>query len=527
MSKKFPVAHIDDLQDGDMKQVEVGGLKILLTRLDGTFFAMGGECSHYGGPLAEGVLSGMHVTCPWHQARFHIKTGELASPPALDSMARFETTVERDQVLVILPESATGTIPPAMVKRDAKADSRTFVILGGGAAGNAAAQKLRQVAYQGRILLISQESRVPYDRTALSKGYLSGDMEAESLPLRNDAFYNEADIELMLGKKVSQINTSSKTIIFGYGESLTYDALLVATGGKPLELDIPGAGLENVFTLRSPEDAGRIMDAAGRSSEVVVVGTGFIGMETAASLRKRGLAVTVVGPGSVPLEKTLGPEVGGMLQQIHEEKGVSFRLERKVTSLKGEGRVTEVVLDNGDRLPAGLVLVGIGVRPATDFLQGVPINPDGSVTVDKYLSLGNDLYAAGDIARFPDWRTQELIRIEHWQLAELHGFTAALNMSGQQEEFKGVPFFWTEQFDTYLYYVGHVHAWDEIVWHGKVQDRTFVAFYVKNGQVLGALGCGYDHGMAYIAELMRVGQMPSPAELRAGKTDLFEHLKLA
>jgi NADPH-dependent 2,4-dienoyl-CoA reductase/sulfur reductase-like enzyme/nitrite reductase/ring-hydroxylating ferredoxin subunit len=523
MSKKFVVAHIDDMQDGDMKQVEVGGLKILLTRLDGTFFAIGGECSHYGGPLAEGVLSGLHVTCPWHQARFHIKTGELASPPALDSMASFETRVEKDKVIVVLPENAVGTITPAMVKRNAQADSRLFVILGGGAAGNAAAQKLRQVAYQGRILLVSQELRVPYDRTALSKGYLSGDLEAASLPLRNDAFYQEADIELMLGKKVHQVNTASKTIIFEYGESLAYDALLVATGGQPRELDIPGAGLDNVFTLRTPEDAERIIHTATQTPEVVVVGTSFIGMETAASLRKRGLAVTVIGPR--PFEKTLGPEVGGMFRQIHEEKGVLFRLGRKVTRLEGEGRVKEVVLDNGERLPAGLVLVGIGVRPATDFLQGVPTNPDGSVTVDKYLSLADGLYAAGDIARFPDWRTKELIRIEHWQLAELHGFTAALNMSGQQEEFRGVPFFWTEQFDTYLYHVGHVHAWDEIIWHGKVQDRNFVAFYVKNGQVLAAAGCGYDHGMAYITELMRVGRLPGPADLRAGKTDLLAHLK--
>jgi NADPH-dependent 2,4-dienoyl-CoA reductase/sulfur reductase-like enzyme/nitrite reductase/ring-hydroxylating ferredoxin subunit len=525
MPKKFMVARITDLQDGDMKEVEVGGLKILLTRLDGTFFAIGGECSHYGGPLAEGVLSGMHVTCPWHQARFHIKTGELASPPALDSMARFETRVEGDKVFVILPEKASGTVPPAMVKRNAEADSRLFVILGGGAAGNAAAQKLRQVAYQGRILLVSRESRVPYDRTTLSKGYLSGDMEAASLPLRTEAFYREADIELMLGKKVSQVNTASKTIIFDYGESLAYDALLVATGGQPRELDIPGAGLDNVFTLRTPEDADRIMKAATQNPEVVVVGTGFIGMETAAALRKRGLTVTVIGPGAVPFEKTLGPEVGGMIRQIHEEKGVSFRLGRKVTRLEGKGRVTEVVLDNKERLPAGLVLIGIGVRPATDFLQGVPINPDGSVTVDKHLSLADGLYAAGDIARFPDWRTGELIRIEHWQLAELQGFTAALNMTGQQEEFKGVPFFWTEQFDTYLYHVGYADTWDEIVWHGKVQDRTFVAFYVKNGQVQAAAGCGYDHGMAYITELMRVGRLPGPAELRAGKGDLFAHLK--
>jgi NADPH-dependent 2,4-dienoyl-CoA reductase/sulfur reductase-like enzyme/nitrite reductase/ring-hydroxylating ferredoxin subunit len=525
MSQKFVVAHIDDLQDGDMKEVEVGGIKILLTRLDGTFFAIGGECSHYGGPLAQGVLSGMHVTCPWHQARFHIKTGELLAPPALDSMSRFETRVEKDKVIVILPEKAAGTTPPAMVKQNTQADPRLFVILGGGAAGNAAAQKLRQVAYQGRILLISQESRAPYDRTSLSKGYLSGDLEAASLPLRQETFYREADIELRLGQKVNQVNTDTKTIIFGYGESLAYDALLLATGGVPRQLDIPGAGLDNVFTLRSPDDADRIINAAAHTSEVVVVGTSFIGMETAAALRKRGLTVTVVGRKSVPFEETLGPEVGGMFRKIHEEKGVSFRLGRAVTRLAGDGQVNEVVLDNGERLPAGLVLVGIGVRPATDFLRGVPINPDGSVSVDKHLSLADGLYAAGDIARFPDWRTGELMRIEHWQLAELQGFTAALNMAGQQEEFRGVPFFWTEQYDTYLFYVGHVPAWDEIIWHGQAQDRNFVAFYVKKGQVLAAAGCGYDHGMAYMAELMREGQMPSPADLRAGKTDLVAHLK--
>src|SRR5512139_301481 len=199
MSKEIMIAKVSDLQDGEMKEVEVEGLKILLTRLEGTFFAIGGECSHYGGPLAEGVLSGVHVTCPWHQARFHVKTGGVVDPPALDSMARFETKVQGDRVILLLPEKAAGTITPAMVKRNDQADSRLFVILGGGAAGNAAAQKLRQVAYQGRILLVSQESRLPYDRTALSKAYLAGDLEAESLPLRSEAFYRDADIELLLG----------------------------------------------------------------------------------------------------------------------------------------------------------------------------------------------------------------------------------------------------------------------------------------------------------------------------------------
>ncbi len=525
MSKEVMVAKVDDLQDGDMKEVEVGELKILLTRLDGTFHAIGGECAHYGGPLADGVLSGVHVTCPWHQARFHVKTGELADPPALDSMARFETKVQADKVIVVVPEEASGTVPPALIKRDTQADSRTFVILGGGAAGNAAAQKLRQVGYKGRIILISQESRLPYDRPNLSKGYLAGDAGPDSLPLRSESFYQEADIELKLGERVSQVNPHNKTIIFRYGDSMTYDSLLLATGGQARQLEVPGAGLTNVLTLRSADDCDRIIDAAGQASQAVVVGTSFIGMETAAALKKRGLSVTVVGRGSVPFKSSLGPEIGTMFQQILEENGVSFKLGRKVARFEGEARVQEVVLDNKERLPADLVLVGVGVHPATDYLHEVEINPDGSVTVDKYLSAAEGLYAAGDIARFPDWRTGELIRIEHWQLAELHGFNAALNMSGQPTEFTGVPLFWTEQYEPYLYYVGHAHAWDEIIWHGKTADRKFVAFYIKNNRILAAAGCEYDHGMAYISDLMRTDSLPTPAQLRSGKTDLLAQLK--
>jgi apoptosis-inducing factor 3 len=524
MSKKVVVAKVNDLQDGEMKEVEVDDLKILLTRLDGAFHAIGGECAHYGGPLAEGVLSGVHVTCPWHQARFNVKTGELTDPPALDCMARFETKVEGDKVIVVVPEGASGTAPPALIKRDDQADSRRFVILGGGAAGNAAAQKLRQVGYRGRIILISQEKRLPYDRPNLSKGYLAGDAGPDSLPLRPETFYQDADIELKLGEKVHEVDPSKKIIIFRYGDSMTYDSLLLATGGQARELDVPGARLTNVFTLRSAADCDHLIEAAAQASQAVVVGASFIGMETAAALRKRGLSVTVVGRSSVPFQRTLGPEVGAMFQEILQENGVSFQLGRRVARLDGEDRVKEVVLDNGERLPADLVLVGIGVHPATDYLREVEINPDGSVTVDKYLSVAEGLYAAGDIARFPDWRTGELIRLEHWQLAELHGFTAALNMSGQPTEFRGVPFFWTEQYEPFLYYVGYVADWDEIIWHGKPKDRKFVAFYVKGDRILAAAGCEHDHGMAYIAEMIRTDSLPTPAQLRAGETDLLKNL---
>ncbi|MDI6852798.1 MAG: FAD-dependent oxidoreductase [Deltaproteobacteria bacterium] len=525
--KEEIIAKISDLQDGDMKEIEIAGIKILLTRLEGKFYAVGGECSHYGGPLAEGVLCAETVTCPWHHARFNVKTGDLVAPPALDAMTRFDTRVEGENVVLLLPDQPKGRHKPTLTKHNPQADGRTFVILGAGAAGNAAAQQLRHLGFEGRLVLISKELDLPYNRPPLSKGFLSGEQEKASLPLRTADFYHEAGIELLLGREVIRADLEAKTLFFTDEPPLTFDALLVATGGIPRKLQVPGAELKNVFTLRSLADCEAIIAAAQEASQVVIIGASFIGMEAAASLRQRGLSVTVVGPGSVPFERTLGKEIGQTIQKIHQEKGVAFRLGRKASSLKGEGRVQAVELDNGERLPADLVLVGIGVRPATAMLTGAPLNPDGSITVDKYLSFGDGLYAAGDVARFPDWRTGELIRIEHWQLAEVHGFTAARNMAGHKVEFVDVPFFWSVHFDDYLYYVGHAGSWDDIIWHGSPAEGRFVAFYVKGGRVLAAAGIGYDHGMAYLAELIRQGKMPTPEELRRGASgELLSHLRM-
>lgn len=520
------VAKVTDLQDGEMKEVEIRGLKILLTRLNGRFYAMGGECSHYGGPLAEGVLCGEHVTCPWHQARFHATTGDLVDPPALDAMTRFDARVEGENVVVTLPDKPEGRCAPRLAKHNPTADKRTLVIVGAGAAGNAAAQQLRHSGYEGRLVLISQDKELPYDRPPLSKGYLAGQEERESLTLRPAEFFRDADIELFLGREVTEIDAQARMVYLADGGTLAFDGLLLATGGIPRTLAVPGADLDSVFTLRSLSDCQAIIAAAAAASQAVVVGASFIGMEAAASLKQRGLDVTVVGPGAAPFQRTLGWEIGRLWQEIHQEQGVNFRLGKKVVRLEGSGRVEAVVLDDGQRLPADLVLVGVGVRSATDMLKGVNLNLDGSVTVDQYLAFGEGLYAAGDVARFPDWRTGELIRVEHWQLAELHGFNAAQNLAGRRVEFRGVPYFWTAQYESYLFYVGHATEWDEIVWHGTLAERRFVAFYVRDNQVLAAAGMGYDHGMAYIAELMRAGRMPAPEALRQGDAKFLAHMKM-
>jgi apoptosis-inducing factor 3 len=517
MKTEARVAKRGDLKDGDMKEVMVGETRVLLSRIKGKFHAIGNICTHYGGYLHEGCLSGTGVYCPWHQSRFNVITGDLEEPPALDAVPRFEVRVEGDDVIVSVPEGAGDRRVPAMTRYNPAADQRTFAILGAGAAGNMAAQTLREDGFQGRVIMITQENSLPYDRPNVSKGYLYGDAGLDSLPWRPEQFYREHDLEMRFGHRVTRVDATAKFIEFATGARLSYDTLLLATGGAARPLAAPGGDLGNVFTLRIIEDATRIIAAAGQASQAVVVGASFIGMEAAYSLTRRGLKVTVVAPGAVPFEKQLGPEIGRVLQKLFEEHGVAFRMGARVARLEGDGQVKAVVLEGGEKLPADLVVAGVGVKPATGFLQGVPLNPDGSVSVDKYLRVADGLYAAGDIARFPDWRTGEAIRIEHWRLAQQHGRVAAHNMAGRSEEFRGVPFFWSELFEAMPQYVGHVSAWDEIIMHGDLEARNFVAFYVKNNQVMAACGLQHDAQMAAIAELMRLGKLPSPEEVRTNK----------
>jgi len=327
-----------------------------------------------------------------------------------------------------------------------------------------------------------------------------------------------------LGRRVVLVDPAARALTLADGFRMNYDALLLAPGGVARRLEAPGADLDKVFTLRSPEDAGRIMTAAEKATRALVVGASFIGLETAASLTKRGKAVTVVAPGTVPFQRILGPEIGRMLMQVHQEQGVSFRLGARVSRLEGSGRVESAVLESGERLPGDLVVVGLGVRPATEFLQGLKLNQDGSVSVDQHLKVTEGLYAAGDIARFPDWRTGEAIRIEHWRLAEQHGRVAAHNMAGKETAYVGVPFFWTDHFDVFLQYVGYVSGWEEIVYQGDPGDRNFMAFYLKANQVLAVAACGHEQEMAAVAELMRLKRLPGPEELRRGPVDFLKRL---
>ena len=524
-AQKVSVCQANELSEGKMQQFSVADRDILLVRTDGEINALAATCSHYGAPLANGILHEGRIVCPWHNACYSAATGKQLEPPGRCDLAQYLVTVEGDTVYVELPDNQDEHVAPSMAEPSSEVD-KTFVIVGGGAAGNAAAEMLRQVDYQGRIVMLTAEHELPYDRTKLSKAFLQGDEVKGADLLRSPTFYEKHGIEVKTNAKVSKLDVEAQQLTYGNGETLEYDALLLATGGKVNKPSMDGSDLENVFTLRRIEDAQEILKTAQSSQRAVVIGTGFVGMEVAASLRQQGLEVTVVSPNEVPFETVLGTEVGKMFQKMHESHAVTFKLGSKVTALKGDKQVESVELDTGETLPADMVVVGIGVKPATDFVGSIALDEDdNSVLVNQYLQASPGVYAAGDIAQFPHFITGEPVRIEHWRLAMQHGQIAACNMVGQKIPFKAVPFFWTGQFDLKLRYVGNAQRWDDVIIQGSLDDQSFLAFYVQNDRVMAVAGVGRDQDIAAISELLRIGKMPAASDIKQSDIDWASQLQ--
>ena len=515
--REVAAARLSEIKCGEMKEVSVGETKVLLARVGDKCYAVGANCTHYGAPLIDGALVGDRIICPWHHACFDAKTGDLQEPPALDSLPSYAVRMVGDQIFVEFSEQTADRRTPEMAKPDPTSDTRVFVIIGGGASGYMAAQTLREDGFKGRIVMVTSEKRLPYDRPNLSKDYLQSHAEPEWMPLRSDEFFAEHGIEILFEKEVTAVDAEAKTIEFADGAGLGYDSLLVATGGIARKLDLPGSNLRNIFVLRTFDNADEIIEASTDVKRAVVIGASFIGMEAAFSMRERGISVTVVAPDKVPFEKTLGTEIGELFQHVHEKHGVKFRLGEHVKGFGGDASVNSILLESGDRIETDLVLVGVGVHPATGFLKGLNLHKDGGIIADKHLCVGDDIYAAGDITHFPDARTGESVRIEHWRTALQQGRTAAHNMAGKPKAFTAVPFFWTTQFDATLNYVGHAKGWDEIIFQGDVQKQDFLAFYVKDYKVLAVAGMNRDRDLAFIEELIRLNRMPSITRLREGQ----------
>ena len=446
----------------------------------------------------------------------------MLEPPSLDDLPKYSVEMHGSDLVLSFPRK----IESARIKRSAGSRSsktaKTFVILGAGAAGLAAALQLRKSGFGGRVVLISQESRLSYDRTLLSKQYLSGKAEPDWLPLRPESFFAHSGIERWQ-RLVESVDVTARKITFHNGfPTLAYDAVLLATGGTPIQLKTDGAR-EHARTLRTPEDADAIINLAKAGSEAVVIGSSFIGMEVASSLTQREVQTTVITPEAVPFEKKLGRPVGEILQRLHERKGVQFRLKNKVSRItsRSTGK-RELMLESGESLQADLVVVGIGVRPATDYLTGTKLNRDGGVPVDECFRVPGQpaLFAAGDIAAFPVPPNGGIARIEHWRVAEEQGRIAALNMMERRTPYAGIPYFWTTHFDVRFDYVGHAEHWDEIIMRGDLDKPDFIAFYINGGRPAAAIAARQEMQAAMFMELLRQNRMPDPEELRCEVLDL-------
>jgi len=355
-----------------------------------------------------------------------------------------------------------------------------IIIVGTGAAGNAAAEELRRQGYRGRILMIGPESDIPYDRPNLSKDYLAGNAPEEWIPLHPRDFYDEKKIELLLGVRVTAIDPMSRTVTLSDGRSLSWGALLLATGAEPIHLPIPGADGPNVHYLRSLADSRVLIERAKGGGRAVVIGASFIGLEVAGSLRTRGVEVTVVGPEDRPLARVLGPELGDHVRSLHESHGVQFRLGRKPASI-ADG---EVRLDDGSTLPCDFVVIGVGVKPRLELAEGAGLKVDNGVVVNELLEASAPgIFAAGDIARWPDPYSRESIRVEHWVVAERQGQAAARSILGKAEPFADAPFFWSQHYDVAISYVGHATKWDAIEVEGSIAENSAVVSYRQDGRI--------------------------------------------
>jgi NADPH-dependent 2,4-dienoyl-CoA reductase/sulfur reductase-like enzyme/nitrite reductase/ring-hydroxylating ferredoxin subunit len=449
-----------ELVDGRPLLGHVGEESVMLVKKGDEIFATGATCTHYSGPLSEGLVVGDTVRCPWHHACFDLRTGEALKAPALNAIACYEVVRDGDLVRVGGKRAPAAAVAP-------KEQPTRVVIVGAGAAGHAAAEQLRLRGYKGQVVLIGADSSGPVDRPNLSKDYLAGTAPEEWIPLRGREWFAEHGIELVVSTRVAAIDAKKRTVTCDNGRSWEYDRLLLATGAEPVKLTIAGGELPRVHYLRSLDDSRKIIDAAKQAKAAVVVGASFIGLEVAASLRARNLEVHVVAPDEVPLHRVMGQELGAYLKSLHEEHGVRFHLGRKPAAIAERDGGLGVQLDDGSELACDFVVAGIGVRPAVQLAEKAGLTLDNGIVVDRELRTSDPhIFAAGDLARFPYARSGKPVRVEHWVVAERQGQTAARNMLGAHEAFADIPFFWSQHYDVGINYVGHAEHFDRVTVEG-------------------------------------------------------------
>ncbi|XP_010794288.1 apoptosis inducing factor mitochondria associated 4 [Notothenia coriiceps] len=506
-----------DLKDGQMKEVKVGDQEVLLVRTQGQYSAVGSRCSHYNAPLIKGALVGDRVRCPFHGACFNVRTGDIEEYPGLDSLPSYKVKVELGKVYVSINKNSLK-----LTKRVKEMCSmvpgikHTILLIGGGPASLVCAETLRQNCYQGRIIMVTKDNMPPFDKPKLSKAM---NVDSSSILLRPSDFYQQYGIEVWTQKEAVSVDTADKAVKLSDGTLQHYDQLLISTGCRARPLDCPGGDLKGVTLLQRYEDAKEIHNAC-QGQKAVIIGASFIGMEVASYLSDKAASVAVVGPSRYPFEKFLGPEIGKMSMQMLEEQNVKFYMNERVTEIQGEnGKVKGVLLKSGRVLEADVVIVGIGVIPNSDFLLGseLEVNSGKAVIVDKLMRTNiPDIFSAGDVTSFPlSIRGDQRVNVGHWQMSQAQGRVAALNMLQKQTKCESVPFFWTVLLGKSIRYTGYGEGYTEIIFKGKVEERKFLAFYIKDDEVVAAASLMFDPAVARLAELMATGHVLTKAQAQA------------
>ncbi|XP_077894945.1 apoptosis-inducing factor 3 isoform X6 [Ictidomys tridecemlineatus] len=517
------VCHVKDLENGQMREVELGWGKVLLVKDNGEFHALGHKCPHYGAPLVKGVLSRGRVRCPWHGACFNINTGDLEDFPGLDSLHKFQVKIEKEKVYVRASKQAlqlqrrTKVMAKCISPSAGHSGSTNVLIVGAGAAGLVCAETLRQEGFSDRIVLCTLDRHLPYDRPKLSK---SLDAQPEQLALRPKEFFRAYGIEVLTEAQVVTVDVRNKKVVFKDGFKLEYNKLLLAPGSSPKTLSCKGKEVENVFTIRTPEDANRVVRLA-RGRNAIVVGAGFLGMEVAAYLTEKAHSVSVVELEETPFRRFLGERVGRALMKMFENNGVKFYMQTEVLELRAqEGKLKEVVLKSSKVIRADVCVVGIGAVPATGFLRqsGIGLDSRGFIPVNKMMQTNvPGVFAAGDVVTFPlAWRNNRKVNIPHWQMAHAQGRVAAQNMLAQEAEISTVPYLWTAMFGKSLRYTGYGEGFDDVIIQGDLEELKFVAFYTKGDEVIAVASMNYDPIVSKVAEVLGSGRA-----IRKREVELF------
>lgn len=486
-------------------KVTVGETDMVLIRDGDRVQALQAKCPHAGAPLEQGAVCGDKLVCPWHKAVFELRDGKMCEPLALANLKRYPVRIEQGQVL-INPQAMSPASAPV-----AQGEAPVCVILGSGAAGSAAIWTLRDEGFSGRIVRIERESDAPYDRTTLSKFVPSGKMAINEVPklLKQDVL----GPVVWLQGEVVQLKAQEQTLVLKDGQQVKFDQLLIATGGVPQPLDIPGKDLDGVHLLRSLRQADTLISQVDEAQQLVIIGNSFIGMEVAGALRNRDIDVTVVARHPLPFASQFGEEIGRHFYELHRSNGVKF-VEGEPEALTGEGAVSGVRLKGGKTVPASQVLFATGIVPATHFIHDLPLQKDGSLLADSQLRVSENIWVAGDIASYLTPRGVQ--RIEHYRVAHQQGRIAALNMLGKRIMYDRVPFFWTAHYGTRYEYLGHAEEWDDYRLLGSLQDKRFIAFYCQQGMIAAVCSAGM-----YTLTAALVHEMQQPMTLEQGLA-LFE-----